>query len=113
MRQPPPARRFVAWNWPLFQFEWDLSMGVERLVSEHCVVHALGLDSAAWSAVADDLEADATEPSHNPSLKPSRFFEPSRAVEFLVERGLLPASEAALVLEELQMRSLCFSTTDC
>jgi hypothetical protein len=108
VRQPPPARRFVPWNWPLFQFEWDLSMGVERLVSEHCVVHALWLDSAAWSAVADDLEADATVPAHDASLKPSRYFEPSRAVEFLVERGLLPASEAALVLEELQVRSVCF-----
>ncbi len=103
--EPLYARRFPPGGWSLFLRAWGFDPGLVGLIAEHSIVWTLGLREAEWRAVSDDLVADATQPARSRSLEPWRFFEPSRVVPFLVERGFIAASEASQVLAELRAQT--------
>jgi hypothetical protein len=88
-------------GWMTFLAEWGFNPSLVGLIDERCIARTLELRKVDWSAVSDGLEADATARARVESLGPRRFFEPSRVVQFLVERRLIAASEASRVLAEL------------
>lgn len=100
--EPLHARQFPPGGWSLFLRAWGFDPALVGLIAEQSIHWTLGLGEAEWHAVSDDLVADATQPARARSLKPWRFFEPSRVVPFLVERGFIAASEASEVLAELR-----------
>lgn len=95
-------RDFTADGWSGFLGTGARKADIVGMVPASQVKNVARLNWYTWKAASMDLAPDAERPARARQTNTRAYYRPQRVVPFLVERGLIPGSDAARVLAQLE-----------
>jgi hypothetical protein len=93
---------FPADGWSGFLGTGARNADIVGLVPASRVSQVARLDWYRWKTASAELAPDAERPARARQTNARAYYRPKRVVPFLVERGLIPSSDAARVLAQLE-----------